>query len=56
MWFGEVAAVTGSMGVAVGHMAGASMSQHVFRFETGKTAIFESMLAPQVRSLHTWLL
>lgn len=46
MWFGEVSDVVGVMGTAVPHMAGPSMSQHVFRFESGKAAGFESMLAP----------
>jgi hypothetical protein len=35
MWFGEVARVTGLMGSAVPHMAGPSMSQHVFQFKSG---------------------
>jgi predicted dehydrogenase len=46
MWMGEVTSVAGVMGKALGHMAGASMSQHVFKFASGKSAIFESMLAP----------
>ena len=50
MWFGEVSSVVGVMGKAVVHMAGPSMSQHVFRFGSGKTASFESMLAPKAIS------
>ena len=46
MWFGEVSSVVGVMGSAVSHMAGPSMSQHVFKFRDGKFASFESMLAP----------
>ena len=31
-------------------MAGASFSQHIFKFVSGKTAIFESILAPKAIS------
>jgi len=47
MWMGEVRSVVGSCGTALAHMAGVSMSQHLLRFESGKGAIFESMLAPR---------
>ena len=50
MWLGEVEKVAGCCGVALEHMAGPSMSNHVFRFSSGKTAIFESMLAPSAIS------
>ena len=60
MWFGEITAVAGVMGTAVKHMAGPSMSQHVFKIGTrtgtgtgtaGKAVVFESMLAPTVSEL-----
>lgn len=50
MWFGEVDSVVGMMGSSVPHMAGPSMSQHVFKFTSGKVAGFESMLAPKAIS------
>ena len=46
MWFGEISSVVGVMGSSVPHMAGPSMSQHVFKFDSGKAAGFESILAP----------
>ena len=46
MWLGEVTRVVGVTGKAVTHMAGVSMSQHVLMFSSGKSAIFETMLAP----------
>jgi predicted dehydrogenase len=42
----SVTKVVGSTGKAVPHMAGPSMSQHLLFFGSGKTCIFESLLAP----------
>ena len=50
MWFGEVSSVVGVMGTAVPHMAGPSMSHHIFKFRNGRSASFESMLAPKAIS------
>jgi len=50
MWLGEVDKVVGLTGKAVSHMAGASFSQHILSFKTGKSAIFESLLAPEAIS------
>ena len=44
MWMGELTKVVGVCGHTLPHMPGPSMSQHVFKFESGKAAVFESML------------
>lgn len=50
IWMGEVSRVVGVTGKSVKHMAGVSFSQHIISFESGKSAIFETMLAPQAIS------
>ncbi|CAE8604835.1 unnamed protein product, partial [Polarella glacialis] len=50
MWMGEVARVVGSCGRTLEHMPGASWSQHLLTFKSGKGAIFESLLAPKAIS------
>lgn len=50
MWLGTVSKVVGLCGRTLDHMPGVSWSQHIFAFESGKSAIFESMLAPQAIS------
>ena len=41
---GAVSRVVGVTGKSVKHMAGVSVSQHIITFESGKSAIFETML------------
>jgi predicted dehydrogenase len=46
MFMGEIKAVMGTTGKALPHMRGPSMAQSVLIFESGRSAIFESILAP----------
>lgn len=46
LWLGEVASVAGTGGRTLDHMPGTSMSQHILKFDNGRAAIFESLLAP----------
>ena len=46
MWLGEVTEVVGVMGNTLAHMPGASMSQHIFRFASGKSAIAGALEVP----------
>lgn len=39
--------MVGLCGRTLEHMPGASWSQHIFSFKSGKSAIYESMLAPK---------
>jgi len=50
LWMGEVESVVGLCGRTVDHMPGVSMSQHILQFKSGRSAIFESLLAPQAIS------
>mmetsp|Transcript_16959 Transcript_16959/g.44152 ORF Transcript_16959/g.44152 Transcript_16959/m.44152 type:complete len:146 (-) Transcript_16959:180-617(-) len=47
MWMGTPVRIVGVTGKALARMAGVSLSQHIICFESGKSAIFESMLAPR---------
>lgn len=50
MWMGEVDRVVGLSGRTLEHMPGTSWSQHILSFRSGKSAIFESLLAPKAIS------
>lgn len=50
LWMGDVDKVVGLVGRTLDHMPGASMSQHVLKFASGKAAVLESMLGPSAIS------
>ena len=47
MWMGTPTKMIGVVGKSLAHMAGISMSTTLIKFESGKTAIMESVLAPK---------
>lgn len=50
MWMGRASRVVGVTGKSIKHMAGVSFSQHIITFQSSKSAVFETMLAPKAIS------
>jgi predicted dehydrogenase len=50
MWFGTVTKVVAVTGKSLAHMAGASFSHALLKFESGSSASFETLLAPSAIS------
>lgn len=54
MWMGEIDEVIGVLDYPLEEMEGESMAKAVFRFQSGKIASFEAMLAKTIMGPSTW--
>ena len=54
MWMGEIKEVVGVLGHPLAQMEGESLARALFRFDSGKTAIFDAMMIDTVFAPDPW--
>lgn len=54
MWMGEIQEVTGALGHPLKQMEGESLVHSLLRFESGKVATFDALMAETVMAPHPW--
>ena len=54
MWMGEIKEVVGVLGRPLAQMEGESLARALFRFDSGKTAIFDAMMIDTVFAPDPW--